>query len=360
MPNERIHRLLDRLAENHQQGVLLHKPSNIRYFSGYLGEGILLITPDLLAILTDFRYTEQAEREAPGFAVQMVEIGQEHAAAAFALLKARGLAPQNLAFEDDAVTVAQMRKLEAALPGIALTPVNRLPEILRERKAPEEAEAVEQACILTARAFDRVLDAIRPGVTERAIALAVYNAFMELGAQDLAFPSIIASGPNGALPHAVPGERSVQRGDFVTLDIGAKLGGYCADFTRTVALGSVTSSQRHLYETVLTAQLMALDAVKPGAACAAVDGVARDYIDSCGYKGRFGHGLGHGVGLDIHEAPRLSKSAGEAVLEAGHIVTVEPGSYRPGQDGVRIEDTVLVTESGCRRLTPTSKELIIL
>lgn len=352
-----VDRLIELLGAESLAGAIVHKPENIRYLSGFAGEGLLVISADAHVIVTDFRYVEQAGIQSPGWDVRRTKSRQSYDE--LACEAAAGL--DSVAFEDDAVTVAQMRAMQEKAPDKRFVPMRQKPESLRRIKTPGEIALIERACAIACEAFEALLPQIRPGLTEREIALELDTAMIRHGAEKTAFDTIAASGPNGSLPHAVPGSRRLQQGDFLTLDFGAKYGGYCSDITRTVAMGEPGLDKRRVYDTVLAAQLLALDAVKPGAKCRAVDAVARDYINASGYEGRFGHGLGHSLGLMIHESPSCSPSADDAdTLEAGHLMTIEPGIYRPGMDGVRIEDTVLVTENGYRRLTPVSKELIIL
>ncbi|MDR1570385.1 MAG: aminopeptidase P family protein [Oscillospiraceae bacterium] len=353
-PVELLHELLD--AES-ISGAIIHKPENIRYLSGFTGEGVIALIKGARAIVTDFRYVEQAARQAPGWAVYSIQPKQSYDALACGLFEST---ETSVAFEDDAATVSQMRNMERARPDILFVPINQKPEKLREIKTDAEISAIERACSIACEAFESILPEIKPGRTEREIAWTLESAMIRLGADKPAFDTIAASGPNGSLPHAVPGARKLQTGEFLTLDFGAMVDGYCSDITRTVALGEVGLDKRRVYETTLAAQLLALDALRPGAACKEVDAIARDYINANGFEGRFGHGLGHSLGLMIHENPRFSPAADEQTLSPGHVMTVEPGIYRPGQDGVRIEDTVLITEDGYKRLTPISKELIIL
>lgn len=357
MYKQRTDKLLARVKALGAQGALVHKPSNIRWLSGYTGEGLLVIADGLCAIVTDFRYTEQAENQAPDYTVHMTSLTVPHEQVAAGLVRGAGM--ETLAFEDDKVTVSGYRAIEAAMPGIKLVSLSQAPEDLRVVKDTEEIERIERACQISCRAFEHILGVIKPGMTEMQVRLELESALFRFGAEKLAFDTIIATGANGALPHAIPGERTIENGHMVTMDFGASYGGYCADITRTVAVGGLDDAQRRIYDTVLTAQLMALDAIRPGAKCREVDAVARDYIDQAGYQGRFGHGLGHALGLDIHESPRFN-SVSEAVLVEGIVITDEPGIYLPGQCGCRIEDTMLVTADGCRRLTTASKELIIL
>ncbi|MCL2812011.1 MAG: Xaa-Pro peptidase family protein [Clostridia bacterium] len=352
--NTRTKALLNRLPGG-AQAALIHNPSNMRYLGGYTGEGLLLISPAICAVVTDFRYIEQANMEAPGYAVHQTSSPTTHNVVAFGLLKEAGVT--NVAIEEDTVTHAQYKALVAAMPGINFVALDNVPEALRRVKDEGEIAALEQANGITAKAFDYICGFIRPGVTEKQIAMELERWVQENGADSAAFPIIVASGPNGSLCHATPGPRAVQAGDLITVDFGACVNGYRADMTRTVALGSISAEQRHIYDTVQEAQKRALAAVKPGALCKEVDAVARDYIDAVGYKGRFGHGLGHATGLDIHEEPRFNTTS-TGVLEAGMTMTVEPGVYLPGVGGVRIEDSILVTRDGCKVLTPATKELV--
>jgi len=352
--NARTRALLDRLP-NGAQAALIHNRSNMRYLSGYTGEGLLVISPAIRAVVTDFRYTEQAAMEATGYAVHETSTPRTHSVTAFELLKGAGVT--RVAVEEDALTHAQYKTFVAAMPGIAFVALEGVPQTLRRVKDEGEIAAMERANGITAQAFDYLCGYIRPGATEKRIAMELERWVQENGADAPAFPFIVASGPNGSLCHATPGPRAVQPGDLITVDFGACVDGYRADMTRTVALGPISGEQRRIYDTVLEAQKRALAAVKPGALCKDVDAVARGYIDAAGYADRFGHGLGHATGLDIHEDPRFNTTSTDVLVE-GVTITVEPGVYLPGVGGVRIEDSVLVTRGGCRILTPATKELI--
>jgi len=226
-------------------------------------------------------------------------------------------------------------------------------------KDEEELKAIQHACDITCEAFEYICTYIKPGMTERQVQLALDYKMLELGAQDMAFSTIVASGENGSLPHAVPGDRVIKSGDLVTMDFGAKVDGYCSDMTRTVAVGEPSDKLREIYGIVLRAQEAAQAALAPGKNCADMDKIARDIIAEAGYGECFGHSLGHGVGIDIHEEPRLSSRSTD-VLAPGHIVTVEPGIYVPGLGGVRIENTCVITDDGYKALCSASKELRIL
>ena len=352
---KRTDKLLAALPEN--TAALLQNPSNIFYLSGYTGEGLLLVTPSSSAVITDFRYVEAAQKQCPGFAVHTIRTGVSHVQLAYDLLQSEGV--KKLAIEDNVVTVRSMREIEKAMPDVEFIPLDFKPEKLREVKDDDELSRIERACDITCQAFEYICGFIAPGRTEREVQLALDYKMLQLGSQGLAFNTIVASGENGSLPHAVPGDREIREGDMVTLDFGARFEGYDADMTRTVAVGQPSDKMRRIYEIVLHAQETAQAAIAPGVKCSEIDGIARNIITEAGYGECFGHSTGHGVGIDIHEEPRVS-SRSEQILTPGNIVTVEPGIYVPGLGGVRIENTCVVTETGVRALCGASKELRIL
>lgn len=354
---QRIERLMELAALQADQAIILHKPSNIFYLSGFTGEGLLLVAQGLKAIVTDFRYTEQAQQQAPGFEVLVIDNQYNHVR-----LAAKALEPlhvQRIRYEDDHVTVKAFIAMQEAFPGITFESLALLPEKLRMRKDAQELLLMERACAISCEAFDWILGEIKPGMTETDIRLKLDFKVLSLGADGMAFSTIIASGPNGSLPHAVPGPRKVEKGDMITLDFGAKYGGYCADMTRTIAVGEPKAEMRKIYAIVQQAQAACQDLLAPGKDCRAIDQVARDIIGEAGYGQYFGHGLGHAVGIDIHEEPRLSPKA-EATLEPGMVMTVEPGIYVPGLGGVRIENSCVITDTGARSLVTAPRDLIIL
>ena len=352
-------KLVQRLNLQPNEAVAVHNPSNMFYLTeGYSGEGMVYISAARRVIVTDFRYTEQAEKQAPGFEVVMTDRGMNHSQWVARLCKDGGV--DTLYYEDDTLTVRQFEAFKAVqAEDTVYRPLNQAPQALREVKTEAEGIAIEKACAITSKAFDLILPKIVEGVTEKELQIELEFAMLRLGADGMAFSTIIASGENGSLPHAIPSNRKIRKGDMITMDYGAKVGGYCSDMTRTVAFGEPSAEMRRVYQTVLTAQQMAQDALAPGKKCSDIDKIARDYIDNQGYKGRFGHGLGHGVGIDIHENPRLSMMCDD-IVEVGHVLTVEPGVYLPGIGGVRIENTCLVVEGGCKALTTAPKELLIL
>ncbi|HKO26036.1 MAG TPA: Xaa-Pro peptidase family protein [Solirubrobacteraceae bacterium] len=336
--------------------VLITELVNVRYLTGYTGSnGLALIAPDTRAFVTDFRYVEQAAEE--------VDRDFDRLKASVDLLEAVTDAlptgELRLGFETAHVSVREHERLRGLLPDrIELIATNGLVEQLRAVKDPGELAAIRAAAALADEAFEQLIAGGLVGRTERDLALELEFDMRRRGAEQPSFSPIVAAGPHGALPHASPRAVEVRRGDMVVIDWGAQLNGYCSDCTRTVAAGAADDHAREIYQLVLDAQLAGLDAVKAGADGREVDGVARDTIEAAGHGEHFGHGLGHGVGLDVHEAPRLSQRS-DSVLEPGNIVTVEPGVYLPGDLGVRIEDLVLVTDDGREIFTALAKELTV-
>ncbi len=354
---DRTGRLLERVGLGPQEAILIHKPANAFYLSGYKGEGILVIAGDLRAIVTDFRYVEQAQREAPGWQVHSISPQVNHIRLAANLLTPLGI--RALYYEDDFVTVKAFAAMQAAFEGLDFLSLALAPEQLRMIKDAQELQHMKRACAISCQAFDWILGEIAPGLSEKEIQLKLDYRMLALGADSLAFSSIVAGGPNGSLPHAVPSDRKLEKGDLLTLDFGARYQGYCSDMTRTVAIGQPSDQLRHIYDTVLEAQTTCQDALAPGEDCRAIDQMARDIIAREGYGQYFGHGLGHAVGIDIHEEPRLSQTS-TAQLQAGMVMTVEPGIYLPGIGGVRIENSCVVTDTGANSLITAPRELIII
>ena len=326
--------------------------ANIRWLTGFTGtSGFALVGPERREFLTDFRYTERAREEVdPQF--ERITIQGRLVAELAKRLEGR------IGYDEDATSVSSLRKLEAALPDAAtLVPATGLVERLRRRKDAHEIERIAEAARLADEVFEFLAERGLAGRTERDVALAAEARMRELGAEP-SFAAIVGSGPNGALPHSEPSEREIGAGELVVVDMGAKLDGYCSDGTRTWATGEIDGEAREVYELVRSAQATALEAVRSGVACADADKASRDPIDEGGRGELYGHGLGHGVGLEVHEAPRLGKTS-EDVLSEGDVVTVEPGVYVPGSFGVRIEDLVALEGPGTRNLSSTTKELRI-
>ncbi len=352
----RADRLVAVLDERELDALLVTNLVNVRYLTGYTGSNGVAVAGlrDLRCFVTDFRYVTQAEQQVRGFERRIGE--QDLLDEAIAALPAGDL---RLGIEDQHVSVRTFDRLREALPArVELVPAGGVVERLRERKDADEVARIRGAAELADAALVRTLQDGLAGRSERAVALALEQEMRRLGAERPSFDTIVAYAEHGALPHAVPREVEVAAGSLVTIDWGAQLDGYCSDCTRTFAVGEPGERAREIYELVLRAQLAGLEAVQPGVSGRAADAAAREPIAAAGHAGHFGHGLGHGVGLEIHEAPRLSR-ASDATLAAGHVVTVEPGVYVPGELGVRIEDLVLVTEDGCERLSTLPKDLAV-
>jgi Xaa-Pro aminopeptidase len=324
---------------------------NVRYLTGFTGtNGACVCGEDTRIFLTDFRYTERAEAEVEGWEVVTVEDDWLGGIATCLSGKA--------GFEDDHLSVRTMARLEEKLPdGVELVAAGGDVEKLRRVKDGEELKAIAAASELADEVWRWSLERGLGGRTEIDIARAAEARIRELGGEP-SFPAIVAAGANGALPHAEPGEHEVGGGELIVFDMGAKLDDYCSDGTRTFGVGEPDGRAREVYELVLAAQLAALDAVRPGVGGEPLDEVAREMIEAAGYGDRFGHGLGHGVGLEVHEGPRVSRRS-EDVLAAGEVVTIEPGVYLPGELGVRIEDLVVVNEDGYDNLSSISKDMQI-
>ena len=342
-------RLAGVLADRELDLMLVTELVNIRYLTGFTGtNGACICGPETRLFLTDFRYTERAAAEVEGW--ETITVSDDWLGGIAAHLSGR------VGFEDDHVSVRLLERLRGKLAdGVEAVAAGGTVEKLRRVKDEEELAAIAAASELADAVWTWSIERGLGGRSERDVARAAEARIRELGG-DPSFPAIVAAGPNGALPHAEPGEREIGSGDLVVFDMGAKLDGYCSDGTRTFAVGEPGERGREVYETVLAAQAAALDAVAAGLGGEALDAVARDVIAAAGYGERFGHGLGHGVGLEVHEAPRVSPRS-EDVLAVGEVVTIEPGVYLPGELGVRIEDFVVVAEGGCRNLSGLPKDL---
>jgi len=337
----RADRVCARFAAKELDLLLVTNLVSIRYLSGFTGTNALVILgPDTRRFLTDFRYVSQATEQVTGFEL-------ERAPQEFFEALREGWPDGRLrvGFEDDHLTVRQLARLEGIVPGpVELVAAGGLVEAERALKEPGELAAIQAASDLADDALRQVLEDGLAGRTERAVARALEDEMRDRGAVP-SFPTIVASGEHGALPHAVPRDVEIPIGVLVTIDWGARLGGYCSDCTRTFATGETDGALGEIYDVVERAQGEALAAVRPGPTGREVDEIARRIIEEAGHGEHFGHGLGHGVGMEVHEAPRLAKT-GKEPLQPGHVVTVEPGVYVPGRGGVRIEDLVFVTESG--------------
>ena len=335
--------------------ILVTNINNIRYLTGFTGsDGVVLISHDGLWFLTDSRYRTHAGEQVSGFTVGEYRRKLEETAT---FIKELGFG--KVGFEASSLTVAQYTTLTEALTPVVLVALPAEFDALRSVKDREELEALEKSAHLASQAFLDLVPEIRPGATERRLALRLEWLLRESGADAASFSFIVASGPRGGLPHATPTNRAIGYGELVTFDFGGVRDGYCSDETVTVAVGSADPRQREIYQVVKEAHDLAITRVRPGVICREVDAAARDHITDRGFGEFFGHGTGHGVGLEVHEKPVFSFRS-EETLEEGMVVTIEPGIYIPEWGGVRIEDTVCVTRDGCRMLTKVPKELMIL
>lgn len=352
----RIKKLRTKIREQELEGILITNLNNCRYLSGFTGSSVALFITDESAILmTDFRYREQAANQAPNFQIEQVDsnfnLGLSN------LINKIGL--ERIGFETEYISYAVYYSYFDTIRTTRLIPTEGLVEEIRMEKDEQEIQLIKKAAAIADNAFNYIITQIKPGVTEKFLAWELEKFMRENGAEKLAFDTIIASGERGALPHGLASERKIQRGDLVTLDFGAVFNGYNSDLTRTVAVGVICKEQKEVYELVLESQKKAIDELTPGSKGKEIDAVARRIIAGKGYSQYFGHGLGHGVGLEVHEQPRLNKIS-EVILKPGMVVTIEPGVYIPNRFGLRIEDMAVLTEEGCEILTATQKELIII
>ena len=337
--------------------LLVSALPNIRYLTGFTGDNALLIeTPDSRTLLTDPRFTIQASQEC-SCKVRVVSKGPLELAA-IEIIRRKKL--KRIGFEASRLLYDVYLRLKQALPlGAALKPLGAVVEKLRMIKSADEIARIRRSVVTNSQAFERTIRSIRPGVSEAAVAARLEFEMRRLGAEKSAFDTIVAAGDRSSLPHARPTAKLVARDELLLIDMGACQNGYMSDMTRMLFVGRPGARVQRMYASVAKAQLAAIDAVRPGASAAQVDRKARKVLESDGFGKAFVHSTGHGLGLEIHEPPRVGRRE-RATLAAGMVITIEPGAYIRGFGGIRIEDTVLVTENGCEVLTPTSKELILL
>ena len=349
----RIARLRALLKKKIVDAALITKEENLHYFSGFRGDSAaLIVTTERLILVTDSRYTEQAAAEAPLYEIVEQRDGLYRKVAELAA--AAGVVA--LGFEGNVLVYDNVVKLRDLLGEISFdTSLNLDP--LRQVKDADEIARIRCACRIADEGFAHIISYIQPGMTEREVAAELENFMRRAGSERPAFRTIIASGVRGSLPHGTASDRVIARGELVTMDFGAVCGGYHSDITRTICVGRADARQREVYDAVLTAQQRALAALRPGVTGASVDRVARDSLAEKDLDRYFGHGLGHSLGLEIHEEPRLSK-AGTGILQENMLITDEPGVYIPEWGGIRIEDTVLITRDGAEPLTHAPKEFI--
>ncbi len=342
------------LAKLGLDGMLISRLSNVRYICGFTGSaGSCLITPNDNYFITDGRYMEQSKNEVKGFK-RYIDYGTHIEIAQKNKLISKGL---KLALESDFLSVSLYNQLTELFPENKWESTKMILENIAAVKDESELEALRTAVEITDNVFDEVLQFFKVGIAEKEIALELGMRFKKYGEGE-AFSSIVASGPNSALPHAQPSERKLKQGDFVVVDAGAKYAGYHADMTRTVVIGKVTEKHREIYELVKKSQQAGIDAAQAGVACKVVDDATRNVIADAGYGNKFIHSTGHGIGLEVHTSPRLSQQS-EEILKENNVVTIEPGVYLTGWGGVRIEDDIVVKKDGNDVLNKTSKELMI-
>jgi Xaa-Pro aminopeptidase len=350
---DRVGRLRSGFPET--AALLILNAKNIRYLTGFTGgDGALMVGPDWLTLLVDGRYMTQARAEAGG-----AEIFEFRKRAEGIMATARRHGVGSVGFESPVLSVEEYLRLKESLPEVTFQPLPDAFQLLRAVKDDGEIDRIREAARIAGEALAAAREMIRPGVREKEIALELEYRMRRGGAEQVSFETIVAAGANSALPHATPGSRPIMDGDCVMIDSGAVCDGYHSDETCTFVVGRASERQREVYGLVREAHDRAIRAIRAGVSCGEIDGIARSFLAEAGLGDAFAHGAGHGVGLDVHEAPRLAAGR-EELLRAGMVVTVEPGIYLPGLWGVRIEDTVLVTEEGCEILTPTSKDLTII
>ncbi len=345
------------LLEKEQDGLLLTSRYSRFYAAEFdIAEGVAIVSKAGRRYFTDSRYIESAENNIQGFEVLVVD--REHSYFQRINQALEDFCVTTLGYEENYLTMAEYLGYEKRLHA-ALTPRNHDISSLRAVKEPWELDRMRKAQDITDAAFTEVLTKIHAGMTEKQLCAELIYCLLKNGGEGLSFDPIVVSGPNTSLPHGVPGERKLQDGDFITMDFGVLYQGYCSDMTRTVAVGHATEEMRKIYDIVAQAQTAGIAATRPGVKGKEVDAAARKVITDAGYGPYFGHGYGHGVGLEIHENPGCN-AGGETIMQAGMVCSAEPGIYLPGKFGVRIEDVVIFTEDGCEDITHSPKELIIL
>ena len=337
--------------------MLLTSEANCYYATGFMGEGIALVTRRGSWYFTDSRYTEAADK-AIGDAAVIREVSREKPFSALINEALAEAGAEKAGFEEQRMTVAEHAVYSEKLH-CTLTPASALMTELRGSKDEEELSCMTAAQRIAEGALEQILKEIRPGMTEKEIAARLNYLMVSAGAEKTSFDTIVASGPNGSMPHAVPGMRKVREGDFITMDFGCVYKGYCSDMTRTVALGRPSDEMRNVYDIVLQAQLAGIAAARAGVTGAAIDGAARKVIQDAGYGAYFGHSFGHSLGIDIHEAPNAAPG-NDKPMPDGAVVSAEPGIYLPGKFGVRIEDVMILRPDGAQVITKAPKALLVL
>ncbi|MCI2774466.1 M24 family metallopeptidase [Staphylococcus petrasii] len=351
---DKIAKIHDLLNKQELDAIVILSDYNRRYISEFTGtSGALLISKNENKLITDFRYIEQATNQATNFEIinRSGSINDE----IISIINSQNF--QKVGFEGHLVSYDTYQNLNQA--SAQLVSIGNEIEHIREIKTPEEIEKIKVAAKIVDDTYNYLLETVKAGMTEREVKALLESKMLELGADGPSFDTIVASGYRGALPHGVASDKVIEQGDMITLDFGAYYRGYCSDITRTFAIGEPDAKLKEIYDIVLKSQIKAINEIKPGMSVEEADALSRDFIDAHGYGKEFGHSLGHGIGLDIHEGPLLSKNA-NGTIEVNNCVTIEPGIYVDGLGGVRIEDDILITENGCEVFTKCTKDLIIL
>ena len=351
-----IAQIAAKLPEYGLDAMLITSEPGEYYALGFHGEGLLLVTQNGAQYSTDSRYIEAAQAQVTGVELKLTTPDVGHLALALEYIKANKL--EKVGFESGYMSVDDYHNYADKLPCL-LTPAQKLLGELRAAKDEEELAAMREAQRITDAAFQEILKFLKPGLTEKEVAARIVYELLKNGGEKVSFDPIVAAGANGSKPHAIPGDTVIQEGMFVTMDFGCMYGGYCSDMTRTVAVGQPTEEMKAVYNIVLEAQLAGIAAARAGATGQEVDGAARKVIQDAGYGPYFGHGFGHSLGLEIHEAPNAN-SKSQVPFPVGAAISAEPGIYLPGKFGVRIEDVLFLKEGGCEDITKSPKELMIL
>ena len=352
--NKRVQAFLDKMQEKELDGIIINNLKNVYYLTGFWGSnGTVFISRDRQILVTDARYIIAAKQEVTGF-----EIFADRDELATIAKIAKDMGLSRIGFEDE-ISVSYYHRMQTAFEGLELVPQTQFVEALRMIKDETEIETIRKACSISVQAFHDALEFIKPGKTEIEIANFLDFRMRELGAAGLSFDTILASGINSSKPHAHPMHKPVELGEAITMDFGCLYEHYVSDMTRTIYLGHVSDEQAEIYNTVLKANQALIDHAKAGLGFRDFDKIPRDIIVEAGYGEYFTHGIGHGIGLDIHEEPYFSQTSTE-VIKSGMVLTDEPGIYIEGKYGVRIEDDILITDKGCELLTLAPKELIVI
>jgi len=355
MHKERIAKLQAYLKKENLDGFIVNRLINIRYLCGFSGSaGLMIIKPHRAYFITDFRYKDQSAQQVKGAKVTISKGDCISALKDLTEFHGKNL---RYGYEADHLICHDLKRIQDGLKGVLLIPTTEAVEQFSVVKDKTEIALIRKAIEITDTAFERILGYLRPGLRENEVCAELEYQMMTLGSDKPAFETIVASGYRSALPHGVASDKKIARGDFVTFDFGASYRGYVADMTRTVVVGKATSRQKKIYGLVSKAQAVAVKKVRAGVEGKVVDKAARDIIDRAGYKKYFGHGIGHGIGIYVHSKPNMGSKSTE-ILKKGMVVTIEPGIYLPGWGGVRIEDDVLVTTTGCIVLNKTTKKLL--